>query len=166
MENDSKHYYRTPLQSETGRRLALLFARATAAVNAASRLAEELRADYFEPSTGCVAGGINCFYFHKRPRARRWEVIGRQADKTYAAIPNAHTPSGRAVMERLLGLPIVKNSELGEVFGVASGVTPLCFPVDNQYAYICAGHELDVADLDRISEEEWQMARQYYEDGL
>lgn len=167
-QENQKHYYRLSSDSEAGAQMQQLFARARVAVNAASALAKELNALYFEPSSGCVAGGISVFYFKRKPQSRRWETLKRMPDNLYAAIPNAETQGGRFVLSRLAQLPIVKTSELANVLGVADKLnhgekTPLCFPIEDAYTYICSDYELNLDDAESVTEEEWLTAREYYE---
>lgn len=165
-----KHYYCTSQQSDLGKTLDQLLARGLECLNAAAKMAAEtFKAHSFTPSTGCAMGGIGQLFFKRKPTARRWEVLGKTDDGLYCVIPNPTTRSGCQAVEKMITLPIVKNSDVVRAFGLEPKETiklPQFFPVDGQYIYIEADYAIDNDDLISVSNDEYNDALNYYETGL
>lgn len=165
-----KYYYRTSLLGDLGKALNELLAKGLICMNEAGRMAGTLfKADSFTPSTGCAMGGIGQLFFKRKPTARRWEVLGKTHDGLYCVIPNPTTRSGCQAVEKIITLPIVKNSEVARAFGLEPKENiklPKFFPVDGQHIYIEADYAIDNDDLISVSNDEYNDALNYYETGL
>lgn len=166
MTKEYKHF-RLPAESEAGKRLAELYELGKEAMKAASDLVEKLRADEFEQHPAFAQGGIGAFYFRHKPSARRWDVRIK-VDGMYQCFPNTTTAAGRKVLEEVSALPVVKMEQVAEAFGLPTDrrmpdgtLLPMFFRVEQEWDYIKANCPLSLAELEEVSEEEFERALKY-----
>lgn len=166
-----KYYYRTSQTSETGGNLDALLTRGTECINAAAKMVSEVfKAESFTTSMGCAMGGIGQLFFKRKPTARRWEVLGKTEDGLYCVIPNSATRSGYQAIEKIITLPVVKNSEVIKAFGKIDAKMntklPKFFPLEDCYIYVESEYPIENEDLMAVSDDEYNTALNYYETGL
>lgn len=162
-----KHYYRLPADSEVGEKLTELYDRGADAMNAASGLAKELKADEFTPSQGFALGGIGCLLFRSKPSEKIYDVIDRSC-KLYACTPNTSTKEGVEVLKRISGLPGVRIEEVCEVFGIdfrnknfRGRSMPNFFRVEETWDYVRTEYPLYIEGMNPITKEEFERACRY-----
>lgn len=163
----SMHHYRLPADSEVGQKLTELYARGGEAMNAASALAEELKAYEFTQSKGFAMGGIGCLLFRRKPSAKKYDVVER-VDKLYACVPNTSTKEGKEILQRISELPTVKIREVCEAFGFAYNsdhfhglAMPNFFRVEQEWDYIRTEFPLYIEGMQPVTEEEFERAYKY-----
>lgn len=162
-----KHYYRLPADSEVGQKLTGLYLRGAEAMNAASRLAEELKSYKFTASQGFAMGGIGCLLFRRKPSEAKFDVVDRSG-KLYACTPNTSTKEGREILKRIAELPVVRIEEVCEVFGVdfrnknlEGKSMPNFFRVEETWDYVKTEYPLYIEGMRPITEEEFERAYRY-----
>lgn len=162
------YFYRTRVDSNTGKSIGLLMAKSEETFNAASKLAYELGASGFDTSKGAVLSGIGVLFFDKKPSSRRFKVIAKNA-MGYAAIPNHEKEAGRKVMTRIAQLPMIPVEELKKVFNLTWDTTakeqdipmPRFFRVEKEWDYITYEQPLDLPDIEELDEMEFEKAWAY-----
>ena len=171
MEKETKkksYFYRTRVDSITGKAIGLLMAKSEETFNAASNLALELGASGFDTSRGAVMSGIGILFFDKKPSERRFKIISKNATG-YACIPNHEKEAGRKVMARIAQLPMIPVEELAKIFHLTWDRNikeqdismPRFFRVENEWDYITYESPLDIPDTEEIKEEEFENAWAY-----
>lgn len=161
--------YRLPADSETGRKLAELYAFGQECMNAASRLALELKAVEFTPSPAFAMGGIGGLLFRRKPSTKKYDVVDTE-DKLYLCIPNTSTKEGKEILKRFAALPVVTTQKVCEALGFdylnpnyRGKLVPQFFRVDNEWDYLISEHPLYIEEMQPVTEEEFTQALQYAE---
>lgn len=164
-------YYRLPADSEAGKKITALYAAGKKAVEAASKMAKALRATEFEMHPGFAIGGIGALYFRFKPAKRRFD-IREQVDGLYLCFPNTSTEEGKEILRRISALPVVKMEQVAEAFGIRNGqvlpesaLLPMFFRVEQQWDYVKTAIGLDLPEMEEVTQEEFEKAYKYAEEG-
>lgn len=167
--SEMKHY-RLPVDSETGKKLTSLYAAGKKAVEAASKMAKALRATEFEMHPGFAMGGIGALYFRFKPAKRRFDIRD-QVNGLHLCFPNTATEDGKQILRRISALPVVKMEQVAEAFGIKNGqvlpdnaLLPMFFRVEQQWDYIKTAIDLDIPEMEEVSQEEFEKALKYAEE--
>lgn len=160
-------YYRLPVDSETGKKLTALYEAGKKAVEAASKMAKSLRATEFEMHPGFAMGGIGALYFRFKPAKRRFD-IREQVNGLHLCFPNTATEDGKQILRRISALPVVKMEQVAQAFGIKNGqvlpdnaLLPMFFRVEQQWDYVKTAIELDIPELEEVSQVAFEKAYEY-----
>lgn len=173
-ENKKKTYYYVTLQStELGKELMHLIRRYDEAMQAADKLAQNMRADEWCPDPRYIAGGIWRFIFKNPPKAKKsLMVVSQDKDGNYECAPNPEYNCGLRLAKKVAALPHVTDEEVCEAFGFdlndpiyTNQLVPQFFAVDDVWVYIRSSFDLSALrpNLTRCMENIFEEALQFIE---
>lgn len=167
------YYYVTAQSSELGKELMHLIRRYDEAMQAADKLAQNMRADEWCPDPRYIAGGIWRFIFKNPPKAKKsLIVVAQDKDGNYECAPNPEYNCGLRLAKKVAALPHVTDEEVCEAFGFdlndpiyTNQLVPQFFAVDDVWVYIRSSFDLSALrpDLTRCMENIFEEALQFIE---
>ena len=176
MEENKKntYHYVTPQTSELGKRLVRLVHRYDEVMQAADKLATEMRADEWCPDPRYIAGGIWRFIFKNPPKAKKaLMVVAQDKDGNYECAPNPEYNRGLRLAKKIAALPHVADNEVCEAFGFdlkdpqySGELVPQFFAVDDVWVYIRSSFDLSALhpNLTRCMENIFEEALRFIEE--
>lgn len=150
-----KHYYRLPIDTETGKQVKSLLDRCDVAFQAASEHAKKLGADRFTTNEAFLSGSIGQLYFKHKPNQRAYTVTRRHKGY-FECYPNRARHAGHNIFEEIMKLPVVKFSELLPIFGEMKqgDLIPSLFDY-REDIYIASVNPLTIEGLVESNEAVW-----------
>ena len=176
MEENKKntYHYVTPQTSELGKRLVRLVHRYDEVMQAADKLATEMRADEWCPDPRYIAGGIWRFIFKNQPKAKKaLMVVAQDEGGNYECAPNPEYNRGLRLAKKIAALPHVADNEVCEAFGFdlkdpqySGELVPQFFVVGKEWVYVRSSFDLAplCTDLTGCSEETFAAALRFIEE--
>lgn len=111
-------FFKTPKNSETGKKFIALFEEMKSVNDQALELAESLGGETFRPFS--FAGGISSIVFadaHQFDNPLNWRNVNKRKNEF---MPRAHRKEGKEIMKKIEALPTLHREKFGEVLGVRS----------------------------------------------
>lgn len=174
MAENTIYYYVTLQSSELGKELMHLIRRYDESMQAADKLAQNMRADEWSADPRYIAGGIWRFIFKNPPKAKKsLIVVAQDKDGNYECAPNPEYNCGLRLAKKVAALPHVTDEEVCEAFGFdlndpiyTNQLVPQFFAVDDVWVYIRSSFDLSALrpNLTRCMENIFEEALRFIEE--